>query len=97
MDNIFFIDENVITYAQLISELNEPNTICNLSEIEKSIINVIRGLISDTIIDYNHLIENIKTTNSIIQLKTSGTTAEPKTINHTFESMTRNIKVSNNI
>jgi hypothetical protein len=56
MDNIFFIDENVITYAQLISELNEPNTICNLSEIEKSIINVIRALISDTIIDYNHLI-----------------------------------------
>jgi len=96
MDNIFFIDENVITYAQLISELNEPNTICNLSEIEKSIINVIRALISDTIIDYNHLIENIKTTNSIIQLKTSGTTAEPKTINHTFESITRNIKVSNN-
>jgi acyl-coenzyme A synthetase/AMP-(fatty) acid ligase len=96
MDNIFFIDENVISYTQLISELNEPNTICNLSEIEKSIINVIRGLVSDTIIDYNHLIENIKTTNSIIQLKTSGTTGEPKVINHTFESMTRNIKVSNN-
>lgn len=96
MDNIFFIDENVISYTQLISELNEPNTICNLSEIEKSIINVIRGLVSDTIIDYNDLIENIKTTNSIIQLKTSGTTGEPKVINHTFESMTRNIKVCNN-
>ena len=95
MDNIFFIDENVISYTQLISELNEPNTICNLSEIEKSIINVIRGLVSDTIIDYNHLIENIKTTNSVIQLKTSGTTAEPKVINHTFESITNNIKVSN--
>lgn len=96
MDNIFFIDENVISYTQLISELNEPNTICNLSEIEKSIIDIIRGLVSDTIVDYNHLIENIKTTNNVIQLKTSGTTAEPKIINHTFESMTRNIKVSNN-
>ena len=38
MDKSFFIDVNVITYNQLISELNGDNTFINFSEIENTII-----------------------------------------------------------
>ena len=38
MDKPFFIDTNVITYKQLISELNGDITLTNLSDIEKLII-----------------------------------------------------------
>jgi acyl-coenzyme A synthetase/AMP-(fatty) acid ligase len=96
MDKIFFIDKNVITYNQLISELNGIATINNLSEIETLIINIIKKLISKNISDYNDLVSNIIETNAIIQLTTSGTTGEPKIINHTFSNMINNIKISNN-
>ena len=94
MDKIFLIDKNIITYQQLIFEINEPNSIFGLSEVESIVIDTIKKLVSRKISDYNDLISNIKETNSDIQLKTSGTTAKPKIINHTFESMTRNIKIS---
>lgn len=94
MDKIFLIDKNIITYSELILELNNPNFILGLSEIETTIIQTIRDLISGYVSDYDDMIANIRNTNADIQLKTSGTTAKPKVINHTFESMTRNIKTS---
>lgn len=93
MDKIFLIDKNVITYNQLIDELNEINTHANLSQFEQTIISNIKNLTSEVLEDYAHLISNIKSNNKTIQLNTSGTTAEPKVINHTFENLTRNIKV----
>ncbi len=94
MDKIFLIDKNVITYTDLISVINNQNSTFYFSEIESIIMVIIKSLVSETIKDYDHLISNIRNTNAGIQLKTSGTTAKPKVINHTFESMTRNIKVS---
>lgn len=94
MDKPFFIDKNVITYKQLISELNGNNTLANLSEIEISIIQIIKDLVSKTISTYDDLISNIKETNANIELNTSGTTGEPKVINHTFNSMVSNVKIS---
>jgi acyl-coenzyme A synthetase/AMP-(fatty) acid ligase len=96
MDKPFFIDKNVITYNQLISEINGIATINNPSEIEILVIDIIKKLISKSISDYNDLISNIMQNNASIQLTTSGTTGEPKIINHTFVSMTNNIKISDN-
>jgi acyl-coenzyme A synthetase/AMP-(fatty) acid ligase len=94
MDKPFFIDKNIITYNQLISELNGIAVINNPSEIEIFIIGIVKKLISKNILNYNDLVSNITETNAIIQLTTSGTTGEPKIINHTFNSMTNNIKIS---
>jgi acyl-coenzyme A synthetase/AMP-(fatty) acid ligase len=95
MDKPFFIDTNTITYNQLISELNGDTTLINFSEIENTVIQVVKNLVSKKISNYDDLISNIKKTNATIKLNTSGTTGEPKVINHTFSSMIGNIKVSN--
>ena len=95
MDKPFFIDTNTITYNQLISELNGDTTLINFSEIENTVIQVVKNLVSKKILNYDDLISNIKKTNATIKLNTSGTTGEPKVINHTFSSMIGNIKVSN--
>ena len=95
MDKPFFIDSNVITYRQLILQLNGDTTLNNLSEMEKVVIQTIKNLVSTKISNYNDLISNIKKTNAIIELNTSGTTGEPKVITHTFNGMISNIKVSN--
>jgi acyl-coenzyme A synthetase/AMP-(fatty) acid ligase len=94
MDKPFFIDTNVITYKQLISELNGDIALTNLSDIEKLIIKIIKKLVSNKISNYDELVSNIKQTNATIELNTSGTTGEPKIITHTFNSMVGNIKVS---
>ena len=96
MDKSFFIDVNVITYNQLISELNGDNTFINFSEIENTIIQVVKNLVSKKISNYGDLISNIKETNAKIELNTSGTTAESKVVTHTFNDMIGNIKVSDN-
>jgi acyl-coenzyme A synthetase/AMP-(fatty) acid ligase len=95
MDKPFFIDTNIITYNQLISELNGDTTLANLSEIEKVVIKIVKNLVSNKILNYNDFISNIKQTNATIELNTSGTTGEPKVISHTFNGMIGNIKVSN--
>jgi acyl-coenzyme A synthetase/AMP-(fatty) acid ligase len=94
MDKTFFIDVNVITYNQLISELNGDATLINFSEIENTIIQVVKNLVSKKISNYDDLISNIKEKNATIQLNTSGTTSDPKVINHTFNDMIGNIRVS---
>jgi len=94
MDKPFFIDANVITYNQLISQLNGDITLINLSELENVIIQTIKNLISTKISNYDELLSNIKQTNATIELNTSGTTGEPKIITHTFSSITNNIKIS---
>lgn len=96
MDKTFLIDKNVITYSDLISELNGNHSVFEKSEFESTIILIIKNLISKKISNYTELISNIKETNSAIRLTTSGTTGEPKIVNHTFESITTNIKISNN-
>ena len=95
MDKPFFIDTNIITYNQLISELNGDTTLANLSEIEKVVIKIVKNLVSNKILNYNDFISNIKQTNATIELNTSGTTGEPKVISHTFNGMIGNIKASN--
>lgn len=95
MDKPFFIDTNIITYNQLIYELNGDTTLTNLSEIENEVIKIVKNLVSNKVSNYDDLIHNIKEKNAIIKLNTSGTTGEPKIITHTFNSMTNNIKVSN--
>jgi acyl-coenzyme A synthetase/AMP-(fatty) acid ligase len=94
MDKPFFIDTNIITYNQLISELNGDTTLTNLSEIEKLVIKIVKNLVSNKISNYNDFIFNINQTNTIIELNTSGTTGEPKVIRHTFSSMINGIKIS---
>jgi len=94
MDKPFFIDTNVITYKQLISELNGDIALTNLSDIEKLIIKIIKKLVSNKVSNYDELLSNIKQTNATIELNTSGTTGEPKIITHTFNGMVGNIKVS---
>jgi acyl-coenzyme A synthetase/AMP-(fatty) acid ligase len=96
MDKPFFIDKNTITYKQLILELSGDSMLENLSEIETLIIRTIKNLVSKPVSTYDDLISNIKETNANIKLDTSGTTGEPKIVNHTFNSMISNIKISSN-
>ena len=60
MDKPFFIDTNTITYNQLISELNGDTTLINFSEIENTVIQVVKNLVSKKILNYDDLISNIK-------------------------------------
>jgi acyl-coenzyme A synthetase/AMP-(fatty) acid ligase len=95
MDKVFLVDKNVITYSQLISEINGNKCINSPTKTEKIIIKIIKNLISRRIQDYEDLLLNIRETNIKIPIHTSGTTGEPKTFYHTFESLSKTVKTCN--
>lgn len=94
MDKVFFVDTNVIKYSDLISIINGNVPPYTLSDIEFDIINMIKTLVDELVLDYDDLILKINQKNPNISLSTSGTTGTPKKINHTFTNMIKNIKIS---
>jgi acyl-coenzyme A synthetase/AMP-(fatty) acid ligase len=94
MHRIFLIDNSVITYNELISLINGESDMEYLSEFELTLVNKVKHLTGSGILNFNDLIEKIKNSHITITLETSGTTGLPKVINHTIQSITKNIKVS---
>jgi acyl-coenzyme A synthetase/AMP-(fatty) acid ligase len=94
MHKIFLIDNSVITYKELISLINGEINTEYLSEFELLLINKIKYLTGNNILNFDDLIEKIKSSSNQITLETSGTTGLPKVINHTIQSITKNIKIS---
>lgn len=93
MNEIFFIDKNVISYFDLISFINGERSFTGLTESEYFVLDCLKNLTNKKIKDFDDLIQNLKTTNSKILLKTSGTTGKPKEIIHTIDSITKNISI----
>jgi acyl-coenzyme A synthetase/AMP-(fatty) acid ligase len=96
MHKPFLIDTEIITYNDLILLVNNKSIEVNLSEFQSLIVDKIKNLLDGNVLNYSELIDALKSKNKNIVLETSGTTGFPKTITHTFESITRNIKISEN-
>jgi acyl-coenzyme A synthetase/AMP-(fatty) acid ligase len=96
MHKPFLIDKETITYNDLISLVNGESIKINLSEFQSLIVSKIKNLLDGGILNYSELVETLKSKNKNIILETSGTTGSPKIITHTFESITKNIKISEN-
>jgi acyl-coenzyme A synthetase/AMP-(fatty) acid ligase len=96
MHKPFLIDTEIITYSDLILLVNNKSIEINLSEFQSLIVDKIKNLLDGNVLNYSELIDALKSKNKNIVLETSGTTGFPKTITHTFESITRNIKISEN-
>lgn len=95
MDKIFLIDENTITYNELIDYINGQTTLIQYNELELFFLNTIKNLIPRKVVeDYDDLIKTLYQQNKSIELLTSGTTGEPKVVYQSFKNMVRNIKVS---
>jgi acyl-CoA synthetase (AMP-forming)/AMP-acid ligase II len=98
MDKIFLIDKHTITYNDLIHYINGQLNIWDsqYTDLERFVLNTIKSLVSEPYIEnHSHLIDVMEDTNGNIELKTSGTTGEPKIIYQSFEKMIRNIKLKN--
>lgn len=96
MDKIFLIDKHTITYNDLIHYINGQLSIWDsqYSGLERFVLDEIKRLVGESYIeDHSHLIDVMEDTNGNIELKTSGTTGEPKIIYQSFEKMIRNIKL----
>lgn len=96
MDKIFLIDKHTITYNDLIHYINGQLNIWDsqYTDLERFVLNTIKSLVSEPYIEnHSHLIDVMEDTNGNIELKTSGTTGEPKIIYQSFEKMIRNIKL----
>jgi acyl-coenzyme A synthetase/AMP-(fatty) acid ligase len=91
---IFLIDQNEITYDQLINYTNGEN-LNNLSDFELKTLNFIKKISSNKSKDIDSLLDNIKKYSNEIIIDTSGTTGDPKQIKHTISSLTKNIKINN--
>ncbi|MDA8934594.1 AMP-binding protein [Flavobacteriales bacterium] len=94
MNNIFLIDENTITYDQLIDYVNN-RSVCDYSKFELFVLNSLKSLINSKINSFDELLINLVESNKNIQLFSSGTTGKPKVINQSYKNIVRNIKVSN--
>jgi acyl-coenzyme A synthetase/AMP-(fatty) acid ligase len=93
MDKIFLKDKNSIRYSDLINYVNGNSLHFLLSETESFILEEIRRISNGNVNRIEDLIDRIKSNNCSIILKTSGTTGKPKIIEHTIESISRNIKI----
>jgi acyl-coenzyme A synthetase/AMP-(fatty) acid ligase len=93
MNNIFFIDKNVLTYEDLLDYINFDTSNIILSDVEIFVFNEIKRLSGGSVENIDDLINKIKSNNLSLELNTSGTTGKPKVIIHTVESITKNIKV----
>jgi acyl-coenzyme A synthetase/AMP-(fatty) acid ligase len=96
MHKPFLIDTEIITYNDLISLINNETIETNVSEFQSLVVNKIKNLLDGKVSNYIELVEALKAKNKNVVLETSGTTGSPKIITHTFESITRNIKISEN-
>jgi len=95
MDKVFLIDENTITYNELIDYINGQTTLIQYNELELFYLDTIKNLTNDNKVkDWNDLIDVLKIQNQNIELFSSGTTGEPKTIHQSFQNMIRNVKIS---
>jgi acyl-coenzyme A synthetase/AMP-(fatty) acid ligase len=93
MNNIFFIDRNIISYDDLINFINSNELCFDLTEVEKLILNEVKNLCNDKIENFEHLLTNIINNNFEITINTSGTTGKSKKIYHNINTITKNIKV----
>jgi len=93
MNNIFFIDKNVLTYDDLLNYINFDIINFILSDVEFFVFSEIKRLSGGSVKDIDDLINKINLSNLPLELNTSGTTGKPKTITHTIESITKNIKI----
>lgn len=91
MNSIFLIDKNIISYQDLINYVNGYSLKFEFSENEKIILDKVKELSGSNIQDFDDLINSIKVNNSIIELRTSGTTGKSKNIIHNVESITKNV------
>lgn len=91
---IFLIDQNEITYDQLINYINGED-LNNLNEFELQTLKFIKKISQGSNRNLESLINNIKNSPQQITINTSGTTGNPKSINHSISSITRNIKINN--
>ena len=93
MNRIFLKDKNSISYNDLVNYVNGESRDVLLSDTELFILDEIKRITNGNVVDIDDLISKIKINNSTIDLKTSGTTGKPKTISHTIESISKNIKI----
>ena len=78
MNNIFFIDKNIINYDDLINFINGNELCFDLTEVEKLILNEVKKFCNGEIKNFEHLLSNIISNNFEITINTSGTTGKSK-------------------
>jgi acyl-coenzyme A synthetase/AMP-(fatty) acid ligase len=91
MNDIFLYDKNTITYQELIDYVNLKKLEVNYSKLELFVLEFVKNILGESVLDLDDLIYKIKYNNKKIILKSSGTTGEPKSVIHTIESISKNI------
>lgn len=97
MNNIFLIDDKKYTYQDLFTFLNYGKSDEVYSDVAFNIFNLIKKLVSNKVTDFEDLIVKIRQSEENIELHTSGTTSKPKKIIHNINTLSKNIKIKDEL
>jgi acyl-coenzyme A synthetase/AMP-(fatty) acid ligase len=97
MNDIFLIDDKKYTYQDLILFLNVDQIDESFSETVLGVFKFIKKLVPNKINSIEELVHRIQTSDENIDLYTSGTTSKPKKITHTIKTLSKNIKIKDDL